>query len=47
LQHNLDGLEAHQKDKQKLIDDLKEKIDSTILRKRRADTLMKGLNAEQ
>ncbi len=47
LQSNLDGLEVHQKAKQKLIDELKEKIDSTILRKRRADTLMKGLNAEQ
>lgn len=47
LDKHLEGLKLHQEQKQKLIDDLKANIDSTILRKRRSDTLMKGLNAEQ
>ena len=46
LDQQLEGLKLHQEEKQKLIDELKEKIDTTILRKRRSDTLMKGLNAE-
>ena len=47
LEKNLEGLQIHQEEKQKLIDDLKASIDKTILQKRRSDTLMKGLNAEQ
>lgn len=47
LDQQLDGMKIHQEEKQKLIDELKENIDSTILRKRRSDQLMKGLNAEQ
>ncbi len=44
IDEQLEGLRLHQEQKQKIIDELKEQIDTTVLRKKRAEQLLKSLS---
>lgn len=47
MDQKIADLQEHQKSKDDIIDEVKAEIEGLSLRKRRADTLLRGLSAEK